>query len=30
MNLPEKVINLAGAIRDADGRAMLVGGCVRD
>jgi tRNA nucleotidyltransferase (CCA-adding enzyme) len=28
--LPEKVINLAAAIRDAGGRALLVGGCVRD
>ncbi|HKY43351.1 MAG TPA: HD domain-containing protein, partial [Pyrinomonadaceae bacterium] len=28
--LPEKVIVLAGAIRDAGGRALLVGGCVRD
>lgn len=30
MNLPEKVINLAEALRNAGGRAMLVGGCVRD
>ena len=29
-NPPEKVINLAQAIRDAGGRALLVGGCVRD
>ena len=29
-NPPEKVINLAKAIRDAGGRALLVGGCVRD
>ena len=29
-NPPEKVINLASAIRDAGGRALLVGGCVRD
>jgi len=29
-NLPEKVINLAQAIRAAGGRALLVGGCVRD
>lgn len=28
--LPEKVIALASAIRDAGGRALLVGGCVRD
>ncbi|HET6671138.1 MAG TPA: HD domain-containing protein [Pyrinomonadaceae bacterium] len=28
--LPEKVINLAQAIRDAGGRALLVGGCMRD
>ncbi|MFZ0060492.1 MAG: HD domain-containing protein [Pyrinomonadaceae bacterium] len=28
--LAEKVINLAQAIRDAGGRALLVGGCVRD
>ena len=27
---PKKVINLAQAIRDAGGRALLVGGCVRD
>ena len=30
LKLPEKVIALAGAIRDAGGRALLVGGCVRD
>lgn len=28
--IPEKVLALARAIRDAGGRAMLVGGCVRD
>lgn len=28
--LPEKVIALSSAIRDAGGRALLVGGCVRD
>ena len=28
--VPEKVIALARAIRDAGGRALLVGGCVRD
>ena len=28
--IPEKVIGLATAIRDAGGRALLVGGCVRD
>ena len=28
--LPEKVIDLSKAVRDAGGRAMLVGGCVRD
>src|SRR4051794_26398713 len=28
--LPKKVIDLAEAVRDAGGRAMLVGGCVRD
>jgi tRNA nucleotidyltransferase (CCA-adding enzyme) len=28
--LPEKVVALAGAVRDAGGRALLVGGCVRD
>jgi tRNA nucleotidyltransferase (CCA-adding enzyme) len=28
--LPEKVVRLAGAVRDAGGRALLVGGCVRD
>lgn len=30
MALPEKVIALARAIQDAGGRALLVGGCVRD
>src|ERR1041385_8026095 len=30
MSIPEKVISLAAAIRDAGGRALLVGGCVRD
>src|SRR6185436_13663685 len=28
--LPEKVLNLSQTIRDAGGRALLVGGCVRD
>lgn len=28
--LPEKIVSLAIAIRDAGGRALLVGGCVRD
>ena len=28
--LPEKVVMLANAVRDAQGRALLVGGCVRD
>ncbi len=28
--IPEKVLSLATAIRDAGGRALLVGGCVRD
>src|SRR6201991_2338660 len=28
--IPEKVILLSQAIRDAGGRALLVGGCVRD
>ena len=28
--IPEKVITLAQAVRDAGGRALLVGGCVRD
>ena len=28
--LPEKVIALARAVHDAGGRALLVGGCVRD
>jgi len=27
---PKKVVALAGAVRDAGGRALLVGGCVRD
>src|ERR1041385_9185753 len=30
MNLPPKILELAEAIRAADGRALLVGGCVRD
>lgn len=30
MNFPEKVLSLAQAVRDAGGRALLVGGCVRD
>ena len=29
-NLPEKIIKLAEAVRENGGRAMLVGGCVRD
>ncbi|MDX6614334.1 MAG: hypothetical protein QOD75_3520 [Blastocatellia bacterium] len=28
--IPERVLNLAQAVRDAGGRALLVGGCVRD
>lgn len=28
--IPEKVVALASAVRDAGGRALLVGGCVRD
>ncbi len=28
--LPQKVVELAKAMRDAGGRALLVGGCVRD
>lgn len=30
IDVPEKVLNLAEAIRSAGGRALLVGGCVRD
>lgn len=30
MEVPEKVLNLSKAVRDAGGRALLVGGCVRD
>ena len=30
MNLPQKILDLALAIREAGGRALLVGGCVRD
>ncbi len=30
MNLPDYITDLAETIRDAGGRAMLVGGCVRD
>src|SRR5687767_4951826 len=30
MNLPPKILDLATAVRDASGRALLVGGCVRD
>jgi tRNA nucleotidyltransferase (CCA-adding enzyme) len=30
MNLPRKILDLAESVRDADGRALLVGGCVRD
>src|SRR6266850_4313416 len=29
-SLPEKVVAIASAVRDAGGRALLVGGCVRD
>lgn len=29
-NLPQRVLSLAQAVRDAGGRALLVGGCVRD
>ena len=29
-NIPQKVIDLATAVRESGGRAMLVGGCVRD
>src|SRR5437762_7265158 len=29
-HIPEIVLKLAEAIRDAEGRALLVGGCVRD
>ena len=29
-DIPEKVLELAEAIRDEGGRALLVGGCVRD
>src|ERR1043166_4876338 len=30
MDLPQKVVDLSLAVRDAGGRALLVGGCVRD
>ena len=30
LNVPEKVVALARAVRDEGGRALLVGGCVRD
>jgi len=30
MSIPEKVVSLATTVRDAGGRALLVGGCVRD
>ena len=30
VDVPEKVLHLAATIRDAGGRALLVGGCVRD
>src|SRR5690242_3085289 len=30
MNLPRKILDLAEAVREAGGRALLVGGCVRD
>ena len=29
-NIPDNVVKLAGALREAGGRALLVGGCVRD
>src|SRR6266852_196789 len=29
-DVPEKILDLSAAIRDAGGRALLVGGCVRD
>ncbi|HEY5885966.1 MAG TPA: hypothetical protein VIT88_14860, partial [Pyrinomonadaceae bacterium] len=30
VSIPEKVLALANSIRDAGGRGLLVGGCVRD
>src|SRR5690349_14898898 len=30
MELPQKIVDLAVAVREAGGRALLVGGCVRD
>ena len=30
MDIPDKVLQIAQAVRDAGGRALLVGGCVRD
>src|SRR5713226_1747984 len=30
VNVPKKLLNLSEAIRDMGGRALLVGGCVRD
>ena len=30
VQIPEKVLNIAGTVLDAGGRALLVGGCVRD
>src|SRR5690348_18300388 len=30
MDLPRKILDLAEAVREAGGRALLVGGCVRD
>src|SRR5438552_6380580 len=30
MDVPEKILELAEAVHDAGGRALLVGGCVRD
>src|SRR6266849_5904319 len=30
VNVPKKLLNLSEAIRDTGGRALLVGGCVRD
>jgi len=29
-NLPEKILKLAEIVKESGGRAMLVGGCVRD
>src|SRR5215510_2049222 len=30
MQIPDQVLEIARAVRDAEGRALLVGGCVRD